>query len=960
MNDLPRQKLCELIAQHGPALCEDARRCKALLKEACGVHKPEIRVLTEVLTEEAILDEMRTAPPDAPRDELLARVTRQLREATDLPEDEARWGVESWATALGVIPAPAAACGLASAGAPGAGSEPAEAKPQAAAAGGIEQPACFYLGREYDLASRAVQADKPVLYDARDLLTHGVVVGMTGSGKTGLCINLIEEAALDGVPCILIDPKGDLTNLLLQFPNLRPEDFLPWLNPEDARQKNLKLEEYARQLAGRWRQGLDESGQAPGRIAALHAASDFRVYTPGSEAGLPLSVLQTFAAPKGTVPAEALHQKVAATTTALLGLTGIAADPVQSREHILIAQLLLQAWKKGQDMDLARLIAEIQAPSLRQIGTLDVDTFYPEKERLKLAVALNNILASPSFATWITGEALDLARMLYGPGGKPRQLIFYVAHLDEAQRMFFVTLLLEEVLSWTRKQTGSTSLRAILYFDEVFGYLPPHPANPPTKGPLMRLLKQARAFGVGVLLATQNPVDLDYKALSNAGTWFVGKLQTERDKARLLEGLEGVAAERGTLTNRSYLETVISALGNRVFLLHDVHRGQPVLFQSRWALSFLRGPITPDQIGLLMETFKGAPAAAPAVAIPVCPGCKAELPGPGLTSCPRCGAVLPRPVEATAEQDFKQVLLRSAAPTSARAVAPVSGPVTHVAPVLAGVTQLYLPLANPARPAGPVELVYQPRVLGFAEVVFAERKRNLEYRRPYRYLAPAPAPGEPANWHAAEPFDGSTAEAPEAGARWADAPESLNTGKKLAALKKGFAEFLYGNARYAVQVNNSLDLVTQKGEDVEAFRERCHAAARQEAERALEAEKRKVAPKFKALNAEVPENPTAPKPGGSWLPDLGWGLFGMTWAASRPAPRLSEKDQARLEALTNEWRERWQEVTAKWQLAGDDLSELQLTPRKADIQVTHFGLVWVPYWNLTGADGQARLLPAYR
>jgi hypothetical protein len=954
MNDLPRQKLCELIAEHGPDLCQDARRCKALLKEACGAHKQEIRVLTEVLTEGAILDELRAAPPDAPHEELLARLTRQLHEATDLPEEEARWGMESWALALAAKPD--AACGLA-----------AGAKPQAASAD-IEQPACFYLGREYDLASRAVQPDKPVLYDARDLLTHGVVVGMTGSGKTGLCIDLIEEAALDGVPCILIDPKGDLTNLLLQFPELRPEDFLPWLNPEDARQKNIKLEEHARRLAESWRQGLAESGQSPERIARLRASADFRIYTPGSEAGLSLSILQTFTAPKGTVTAEALNQKVAATTTALLGLTGIAADPVQSREHILIAQLLLQAWKKGQDMDLAQLIAEIQAPTLRKIGTLDVDTFYPEKERLKLAVALNNILASPSFATWITGEPLELGQMLCGPDGKPRQLIFYVAHLDDAQRMFFVTLLLEEVLSWTRKQPGSTGLRAILYFDEVFGYLPPHPHNPPSKGPLMRLLKQARAFGVGVLLATQNPVDLDYKALSNAGTWFVGKLQTERDKARLLEGLEGVAAERGTLTNRSYLETVISALGNRVFLLHDVHRGQPVLFQSRWALSFLRGPITPDQIGLLMdgrkEPERAAPSAtpggpAPAVAIPVCPRCRAALPGPGMTSCPGCGAVLAQPVMA-AEQDFKQALLRTAAPTSARGAAPATGPVAHVAPVLAGVTQFHVPLGNPVRPAGPVELVYQPRVLAFAEVLFADRRKNLEYRRAYRYLAPPSAPGEPVNWHAAEPFAGSPAKAPEPGARWADVPESLNTARKLTALKRGFTDFLSGNARYAVFVNNTLGLVSQPGEDVQAFHERCHAAARQEAERALEEEKRKYAPKFKALNAEVPARPTEAKPGGSWLPDLGWGLFAMTWATSRPAPRLSEKDRAKLQALEREWRERWEDVTEKWKKAGDDFRELQLTPRKADVQVTHFGLAWVPYWNLAGADGQAQLLPAYR
>jgi hypothetical protein len=276
------------------------------------------------------------------------------------------------------------------------------------------------------------------------------------------------------------------------------------------------------------------------------------------------------------------------------------------------------------------------------------------------------------------------------------------------------------------------------------------------------------------------------------------------------------------------------------------------------------------------------------------------------------------------------------------------------------VTQYYVPVGNPVRPAGPVELVYQPRVLGFADVVFADRRKNLEFRRTYRYLGAPPTVGEPVNWHAAEPFAGSPAETPEADARWADVPESLSTGKKLTALKRGFAEFLSGNARYALIVNNALGLVSQPGEDAEAFRERCHGAARQEAERALEAEKRKYAPKFKALNAELPENPMAAKQGGSWFPDLGWGLFAMTGVALPPPARLSEKDRAKLEALQKDWRQRWQDVTAKWRQAGDDFREVQLTPRKADVHVTHFGLAWVPYWNLTGADGQAQLLPAYR
>src|SRR5262249_48487621 len=482
----------------------------------------------------------------------------------------------------------------------------------------IERPACFYLGREYDLATKTVRDDRPpVMYDARDLLTHGVVVGMTGSGKTGLCITLLEEAAIDGIPCIIIDVKGDLTNLLLQFPELRPDDFKPWLNPEDARLKKLTLDEFAAQLSERAKKGLEETLQTPKRIELLRDSSEFLVYTPGSDAGLPLAILKTFAAPEPGLQREEIAQRIDATVSALLGLTGISADPVQSREHVFIAQLLLHAWNKGEDLDLAQLIGRIQVPPIRTVGAFDVETFYPEKDRLKLALALNNLLASPSFATWIEGDPLDLSVLLGSPsppalqgrgrsegdsrgpnapspqpsppakpGGegaepqvKPRQVIFYLAHLEDTQRMFFLALLLSEVLSWTRKQPGTTSLKAILYFDEVYGYIPPHPANPPSKTPLMTLMKQPRAFGVGIPLATQNPVDLDYKALSNAGTWLVGKLQTERDKARLIEGLEGVAAERGSLSDRGYLENVISALSNRVFLLHNVHQPKPVVMQ---------------------------------------------------------------------------------------------------------------------------------------------------------------------------------------------------------------------------------------------------------------------------------------------------------------------------------------------------------------------------------------------
>jgi Helicase HerA, central domain len=825
----------------------------------------------------------------------------------------------------------------------------------------IERPACFYLGREYDLAQQSV-LDRPVMYDARDLTTHGVVVGMTGSGKTGLCINLLEEAALDGIPCIIIDPKGDLTNLLLQFPELRPEDFSRWLNPEDARQKGITLEEHAQHLAEQWRQGVTESGQTPERIARLRDSSEWRIYTPGSEAGLPLSILSTFTAPKGQVTREALNQKIDATTTALLGLTGIAGDPVQSREHILIAQLLLHAWQKGQDLDLPQLISQIQAPPLRKIGAFDVDTFYPEKDRLKLAVALNNILAAPSFSTWITGEALDLSHMLASPDGKPRQLIFYVAHLEDAQRLFFLTLLLEEVLSWTRKQPGTTNLRAILYFDEVFGYLPPHPANPPTKTPLMTLLKQARAFGVGVLLATQNPVDLDYKALSNAGTWFVGKLQTERDKARLLEGLEGVAAEQGTLHDRAYLETVISALGNRVFLLHNVHHNKPVLFKSRWALSFLRGPMTREQVALLMDDFKrqhgdqvtqgrnDQQVGAPPTAILLCSQCRAEL-EPGATVCSACGR--PNVLPQQQDKEFKDGLLRVTAPLPLR----ISNSTAHVPPVLpANVAQFYLPVQQAVPAQGSVELIYEPRLLGFAEVIFSDRRRGLEHRRTYRLLAePVPA-GQSVHWATATKVSETIATVPHPDARWPDAPESLNSARKLTALKRTLIEFLYGNAKLLLLTNRPLNLVSEPTEDVLAFQARCRAAAGQELDKALTAEKLKVRPRFEALNALPPDEAagTNEKADNSGTSILGRLLNPFSRVSDRPARQ--EETLRKLEAA---YRARCVALVEKWRGIGEEYVELPLKPRKSDVQVTHFGLSWAPYWHVTENDGTQRAIAAY-
>ncbi|MCI0427282.1 MAG: ATP-binding protein, partial [Nitrospiraceae bacterium] len=474
----------------------------------------------------------------------------------------------------------------------------------------FEKLGVFYLGRPYDLATKQ---SKPgwLLYDSKDLVTHAVCVGMTGSGKTGLCIGLLEEAAIDGIPALIIDLKGDLANLMLTFPQLRGEDFVPWINEDDARKKGLSPTDYATQQAEMWKKGLGDWGQSGERTQKLRDVADVVVYTPGSNAGIPVSILKSFAAPSQEIldDTEMLRERISTTVTSLLGFIGIEADPIKSREHILLSTILDHTWKAGRGLDLAIMIQQIQTPPVAKIGVLDLDSFYPSKERFTLAMQLNNLLAAPGFSAWLEGEALDVDQMLHSPGGKPRLAILSIAHLNDAERMFFVTLLLSQMLGWVRAQSGTTSLRAILYMDEIFGYFPPV-ANPPSKQPLLTLLKQARAFGLGVVLATQNPVDLDYKGLANTGTWFIGRLQTERDKARVLEGLEGASASSGKQFDKQGMEQLLAGLDNRVFLMNNVHEDAPEVFQTRWTLSYLRGPLTRTQIKMLMEPVRGKASGA--------------------------------------------------------------------------------------------------------------------------------------------------------------------------------------------------------------------------------------------------------------------------------------------------------------------------------------------------------------
>jgi len=451
-------------------------------------------------------------------------------------------------------------------------------------------PNGLYLGRTVDPSGKPAER---LELDPRDLLTHAFIVGMTGSGKTGLAIDLIEELLRKGVPVLAVDPKGDLGNLLLLFEKLDAASFEPWIDAEAAKRDGKT----AGDIAASWKKGLETWGLGGADVAALVAARDAVIYTPGSTSGVALNVLQSLEAPGVSFDdaAEDLRDEIVGIVTGLLGLIGIEADPLQSREFILLSTLIESAWRSGKGLALESLITGIADPPFEKLGALPLESVYPRKERQGLMLALNNLLASPSFEVWRRGEPLDIERMLRTPEGKPRLSVLYTAHLSDAERLFVTALVLDKVKTWMRRQGGTTDLRAVLYMDEIFGYFPPHPANPPTKRPLLTLLKQARAQGVGVVLATQNPVDLDYKGLANMGTWLVGTLQTAQDRTRLREGLQGSGLEP------SAIDKLLDGTKKRVFLLHDVHRSAPCLLESRWAMSYLRGPLTRDEIARLMK-----------------------------------------------------------------------------------------------------------------------------------------------------------------------------------------------------------------------------------------------------------------------------------------------------------------------------------------------------------------------
>lgn len=801
----------------------------------------------------------------------------------------------------------------------------------------FEKLGVFYLGRKVDPQSGQLSADY-LLYESKDLCTHAMCVGMTGSGKTGLCIGLLEEAAIDNIPAIIIDPKGDLGNMLLAFPDLQPQEFLPWINTDEARQKGVSAEDYANEQADLWKTGLGEWEQDGERIRMFKQATDFAIYTPGSTAGLPVSIVQSFAAPSGKAleDLDLLRERIQTTTSGILGLLGINADPLQSREHILLSNIIEQSWMSGKDLDLGELIRMIQTPPMARIGVFDMESFYPSAERFKLSMTLNNLLAAPGFKTWMEGEALDIDRMLYTESGKPRTAIFSIAHLSDSERMFFVTLLLNQVLGWMRAQPGTTSLRAILYMDEVFGFLPPI-GEPPSKKPLLTLLKQARAFGLGVVLATQNPVDLDYKGLSNIGTWFIGRLQTERDKERLADGLTSASAQNAGLDSAT-LMNIISNLKKRQFLMQNINAKQPQLFGTRWALSYLRGPLTRDHIKILMKDRVSLDQTAPAQA--------------------------------------------AAPPRSA-----LGGSYTS-SPQLPPEMRQYV--ASPAKPVSGEKIVYHPYLLAGGDVQIFNNTYGVSQTEQVAHALPLEEGTMGLAWEQAVAFrfePGILSGQAVEGAGYAALPSEAAKLVTYNRLDKDYENFLFRNYQLYLWKNAATGQVSLPGEPERDFRIRLSQTGHERRDLEVDRLKRKYASKIDTLERQLltarhqvereesqykqKQMDTALSAGSSILGMLlgGRSARGGVTRAARSATRMSKEKQdveralekvanleERLQELQEQFRQDAEQISSSLDPMSETLQQIVLRPKKTDILQRWYGILWVPY--LYRQDGtRESLLP---
>ena len=827
----------------------------------------------------------------------------------------------------------------------------------------------FYLGRIYDIKKRQV-TEEPLLYDPDDLTTHAVVVGMTGSGKTGLCIDLLEEAALQDIPALMIDPKGDITNALLHFPDLAPQDFQPWVNPDQARRDGKTVEQAAEGAASLWRNGLAKWDIGSERIQALQDAVHYAIYTPGSDAGIPVNILASLEAPPISWEdnRELLREKISSTITALLGLVGLDdVDPVRSREHILLSNIFEFAWSRGKDLDLGELIMQTQTPPFTKLGVFDVNTFFPQKERFELAMLLNNILAAPAFQSWIEGQPLDISSLLYGPDGRPRHSVFYIAHLPDSERMFFVTLLYSAIETWMRTQSGTSTLRAIIYFDEIFGYMPPV-GNPPSKEPMLRMLKQARAFGVGQMLVTQNPVDVDYKALSNAGTWFIGKLQTDQDKQRLLDGLEGVMADD---LDRHEFDKLISALGKRVFLVKNVHERKPAIFHTRWAMNYLTGPLTRTQIPALNQMVG------------------AEL---TLESTDATGGIDQQPAGGAAPDRRgmkREIVEEDALGSSTRPAVP------------ARISEYFLPndltLSEALKVAGVSDLegaasrglLDRPSLIAQAYIRFRNRKYNLDFETFRTVLVSDPGRRGVVHWEefTTEPLDSRQLDGqPIPDSRFGSLEAPFSEASVLRSMRTDFLDWAYRSSEVKVRVNEKLNVYAGPEISEDDFNKMCLEAAEEKREAETKKVSAAVDKKIERLQDRLEREKQELREDESELSSRKmeeWGnyaetalsLFGgrkRSLSSSLSKRRMAAKAKADVEesheAIANFERtiktleqdkdEVLQEIKGKWDEVAANYDEIDISPFKKDVQLDMFGVAWFPY-HYVKVDDEVVELPGF-
>ncbi len=798
-------------------------------------------------------------------------------------------------------------------------------------------PGTFRLGAAVDPESHD-RLDEPLLYESGDLTTHGVIVGMTGSGKTGLAVDLLEEALADGIPTLIIDPKGDMGNLLLTFPQLRPEDFRPWIDERVAEQQGLTPDEFAAEQAQLWTEGLAGWDLGSPDITALRDGAHFTIYTPGSEAGVPLDLIGSLSAPSDG-DAEDRRDRIESSVSGILALLDIEADPLSSPEHILLANLIDHAWTAGLTVDLAALVGMVQDPPIRKLGVLELDSFYPKDDRTKLALKLNGLLASPAFASWNQGVPLDIERLLYRDG-TPGAAIISIAHLGEQERQFVVTLVLSELIGWMRRQPGTSELRALVYMDEVFGFVPPT-ANPPAKKPILTILKQARAFGVGLVLASQNPVDLDYKAISNAGTWWIGRLQTEQDKGRLMDGLRTAAGSADV----DLLSTRISGLAKREFVQHTTRSDQPALFGTRWAMSYLRGPMTRDEIARLR------------------PDDVVEATAAGSAGRPADTTDTPKTESAAPDADATPVMPEIADGTAVTWLDPAAEWAAEVEAV-------------------PGSTRFEAAVAARIHLLYDETKADdLRHEEEYEcVLFPLSGPFDPDAVLSVDYDDRDLRSDRPEGATYGLVDARVDTKTWFSKAKTALRDHLVRSRSITIQANRELKVYGRPGESDEDFRERCAVAADAGADEA----KAKIAARFekrrdtleqqyaaaqdRVAEAQVALEDKQDQEKMNVLAEganiLG-GLLGMGGrrrsvgaAARRASSKRGQKTRAAqrltsaenrvadklaaIEELDAEVIAEIEDIDLEWDDRMEAIEELEISLEKSDVTVDDLQVVWVP------------------